>query len=283
MAAKTPKDNSERNEEEYAALLAIFKRFIEANGDEDSQLAILEELIALRAEQAIQYACDGFGMTREEAIALLTSTEIQSELNQAKQRILAAAFENLVDFAVAEEYQMVSDLPESEDDEDEEELNEGEMEEYLSIFRTYNHRYAKTENSDVEYAMMVAAGLVAVKGTTILTYMTQGDERVRPWHRTYEGYSAPKSSFPQWLVPPIEHMCRCFLIEDYVMEADGVMAYKKPNEPEMPDWFNRTFKESVAFGGRIFSDEHPYFQIAPEHNVQLQLIAKRIKDIYFNG
>ena len=48
----------------------------------------------------------------------------------------------------------------------------------------------------------------------------------------------------------------------------------------MPDWFNRTFKESVALGGRIFSDEHPYFQVDERHVGRLNAIAKRIKAKY---
>ena len=53
--------------------------------------------------------------------------------------------------------------------------------------------------------------------------------------------------------------------------------------PTMPDWFNRTFKESVALGGRIFSDEHPYFQVEEQFDERLHEIAQRIKDKYFNS
>ena len=189
-----------------------------------------------------------------------------------------AAFDNLIDFAVSEEYQMFIDVAESLDEDDD--SGEDEDEEILQIFKTYNHRYSKIENSDIEYAMLVAASLVSVKKNTVLTFMTQGDERVRPWHRQYEGYSAPKSSFPHWLVPPIEHMCRCYLVEDDVY--DLVKADTTSRELQMPDWFNPTFKESVAFGGRIFSDEHPYFQINPQHLEALHEIANNIKDQYFN-
>ena len=273
-----PKDNEERNEEEYMALLAIFKRFISHRDDEGAKLAILEELMAKRADYAVRYACDGFGISYEEALELLKSTDELSELDTERRKILLAAFDNLVDFSVAEEYQMMMDLPEEDEDEDEDE------DEFVAVFVEYNHRYAKVENSDIEYAMMVAASLITVKNTTILTYMTQGDERVRPWNRQYEGVTAPKSSFPAWLIPPIEHMCRCYLIEDDVMDSLQVQAAKKsPAGLKMPDWFNPTFKESVALGGRIFSDEHPYFQVDPEHNATLQLISKRIKNVYFNG
>ena len=52
----------------------------------------------------------------------------------------------------------------------------------------------------------------------------------------------------------------------------------------MPDWFNPVFKESVALGGRIFSEEHSYFQIQPEHIDTLSDISLRIKSKYkLNG
>ena len=132
---------------------------------------------------------------------------------------------------------------------------------------------------DIEYAMIVAVFLSSLKDDTILTYMTMGDERVRPWHLQYEGYSAPRSQFPSWLIPPIEHQCRCFLVEDTksTLVAD-IQAAKKP---QMPDWFDRTFKESVANGGRIFSDEHSYFQIDKKHVKRLGEISDRIKANYF--
>ena len=53
--------------------------------------------------------------------------------------------------------------------------------------------------------------------------------------------------------------------------------------PEMPEWFNRTFKESVANGGRIFSDEHPYFQVDTQHYDKLSEIASNIKKKYLSN
>lgn len=273
-----PEDDKERDEKEYLALLAIFEHFVGSDADEDGRLEAVEELMALRASHIIGHALDGFNITLEDALELLRNKDGLSELDAARRDIVVAAVENLIDFAVAEEYQMLSELPEL-DEEEEEEEHEGLTEDDVyAIFDRYNKRYAYVENKDAEYAMIIAAGLVAVKPTTILTYMTQGDERVRPWHLQYEGVSAPKASFPAWLIPPIEHMCRCFLIEDTV--TNSVQAANK-KKLEMPDWFNPTFKESVALGGRIFSDEHPYFQIAPEYNKALQSIAQRIKDKIF--
>lgn len=273
-----PESDEGRDKEELLALQAIFQRLLEAIKADEGQWEVLEELMDLRAQQLIGRALQGFGMSLEEALELLQSSEEGlGRVDKEKRIAIHAAIDNLVDFAVVEEYQMVDDL-----NFDEENSTESDEEEALKVFKTYNQRYAKVENEDVEYAMIVAAGLVTVRSTTILTYMTQGDERVRPWHRTYEGHSAPKSSFPHWLIPPIEHQCRCFLIEDDVYNQLNVQA-AQGGKLKMPDWFNPTFKESVAFGGRIFSDEHPYFQVDEAHVEKLSEISARIKTRYFDA
>lgn len=238
--------------------------------------------MALRADFAIHHAIKGFGMDWDEALDLIaTERGSLTAEEQARRDIIVAAIDNLVDFAVAEEYQMAEDAIE------EERMNEDRedaREQQILLCQKYNETWAATENMDIEYAMMVADMLVVIPADTSLMYMTQGDERVRPWHLQYEGFTAPKSRFPVWLIPPIEHQCRCYLIE--VDDAENKLAGvqdKVAKVPEMPDWFNRTFKESVAMGGRIFSDEHPYFQIADKDIDMLHEIAKRIKDKYLNA
>lgn len=249
---------------------------------------IMEELMAMRSEFLVHHAFDGFGMDWSDALELLRKEENLTDEEAAKRNVIVAAVDNLVDFAVAEEYQMAQHLPDFEDL-DLDEIDEYDIEDeeedddnpFIGIFLRYNKTYARTENSDVEYAMLIAAGLAAVKEMTTLTYMTQGDERVRPWHLQYEGYTAPKYRFPAWLIPPIEHQCRCYLVEDSVEIIPGEVQDAVQQVPQMPFWFNRTFKESVALGGRIFSDEHPYFQINGADDERLQEIASRIKAKYY--
>ena len=235
-----------------------------------------------RADIAIKHACKGFDMTYEDAIELLRKAEGLTDAEKAQRNILIAAVDNLVDFSVAEEYQMTEELPDIEELELEEELDDDMLDILLGICHKYNNIYAWTENLDIEYAMIMAEFLSAIKNDTVLTYMTMGDERVRPWHLQYEGYSAPKSRFPAWLIPPIEHGCRCFLIEDPIHGSLSDIQNAAVQTPEMPDWFNRTFKESVALGGRIFSDEHPYFQIDEQHIDKLSEISNRIKTKYLD-
>ena len=279
LAHKLPVQDEERHHEEFLALIAIFEKLLYSIPNDMESWEVMEELMALRADFAIHHALNGFGLEYDTALDLLrTAEDGLTAAEKAKRNVIVAAVDNLVDFAVAEEYQMALELPEFEA-----ELEEDDLEEVMAIFAKYNDRYALIENQDAEYAMIIAAQLLAVSNSTVLTYMTQGDERVRPWHLQYEGYSAPKSSFPAWLIPPIEHACRCYLVEDSVIGKLQDVQGAVIRVPDMPEWFNPTFKESVALGGRIFSDEHPYFQVQGEHKEILQSIADRIKSKYLNG
>jgi hypothetical protein len=279
MAKKPPSPDEEERKEEYLALFGVFQRLLEAIDNDFEQLEVLEELMNLRAEFAVKHAIKGFGMDYSKALELVRDYDGElSDEEKEKRTILVAAIDNLVDFAVAEEYQMAVELPDYDYlDEDDLEILEEEMED---ICHKYNYVYANVENSDIEYAMFIAAGLLAVSSQTVLTYMTQGDERVRPWHLQYEGFSAPKASFPQWLVPPIEYQCRCFLIEESAMGMVSGVSAKTSKKPEMPEWFNPVFKESVAFGGKIFSEEHRYFTFDELHKDKLIQITSRIKKRY---
>jgi hypothetical protein len=287
-AQKLPENNEEREKEEYLAILAVFERFIESMDNDLSSQEILEELMELRADFAIHHAIRGFGMEYDEALELIRMAEDGlTESEKAKRNIIVAAIDNLVDFAVAEEYQMTQELSEFDIDEfTGYDVAEGEEEDIydtlVKICKKYNFQYANVENMDIEYAMIIAAQLLPVSSGSILMYMTQGDERVRPWHLQYEGFSALKSNFPAWLIPPIEHRCRCYLIEDTISSLAAVQN-AAVRVPSIPDWFNPTFKESVALGGRIFSDEHPYFDMQDEYAGTLREVAERIKQRYWNG
>lgn len=276
-ASRLPEDE-ERDRKDYEALLVIFEKFFDTVDPELSREEVFEELADARFQILLNRAVDGFGMDWEEALNLIANYDGNlSAEDQIRRRILLAAFDNLADFAVAEEYQMLSEIAELEEDEEDE---------IIPIFSKYNKRYASVENSDVKYAMIVAAALAFMNDNTSLMYMTMGDERVRPWHLQFEGFTAPKHSFPAWLIPPIEHQCRCYLVEtleEIRSEIKDAQSSIAAIAPEMPIWFNRTFKESVAFGGRIFSDEHPYFDILEEDMELLADITTRIKQKYLNG
>lgn len=263
-------------------MLALFDNLIKSIQVGEEYWDSLEDLVKERADFAVRHAFEGFDISYDDALKLLQEAEGLTDEEQAKRDILVAAVDNLVDFSAAEECQMLDEVLDYEDEI--EELGEDAegyeelMEALAGICHKYNNQYMRVENMDIEYAMIVATYLQSLKDDTVLTYMTMGDERVRPWHLQYEGYEAPRSQFPSWLIPPIEHQCRCYLVED--SRASVISGIQAQKAPEMPDWFDRTFKESVANGGRIFSDEHPYFQIEGRYYDRLKAISNRIKTIY---
>lgn len=232
---------------------------------------LLEEMMSLRADFAFHHAVKGFGMDFEKALELLRNhNEGLSKLEREQRDILVAALDNLVDFAVAEEFQMSDNLPEDIDSDD-----------CDAVFERYNLTYSTIENDDIEYAMGVAAGWLSYRDNSVLTYMTQGDERVRPWHLALEGISYRKSDFPAWLIPPIEHGCRCFLVEediDVLGESSRLAQVEGAAILQKPDFINPVFEDSVCKGGRIFGPTHSYFTVPKKYKKRLRAISQRIKD-----
>lgn len=260
---------------EYNAILSIFKKFLEKYQNETDRWELLQAIIDMRIEFMVNHALQGFNLSLEDAMDLVRSKNYGlTSQDKESRKILLAALDNIIDFAVAEEFQMaykVSKIYDSEDEENEENCED--------ICYLYNHIYANVENDDVNYAMGIAAGWVKYNESTILTYMTQGDERVRPWHIALEGTSYPKSSFPAWLIPPIDYGCRCFLIE----EGDDVLNHKdlaniESKIVDKPDFINPIFSDSVCKGGKIFGAQHPYFQIPKGYKRKLKSISKSIKE-----
>lgn len=123
----------------------------------------LEALMEARADIAIQRACVGFGIDFEEALRLIRNADGLNNEQAVQRNIILAAVDNIADFAVAEEYQMADDmaeLMEMLDDEGEDEMDEeGWFDFYFPIFSKFHDRYMRTENVDIEYAMIIAAYL----------------------------------------------------------------------------------------------------------------------------
>lgn len=173
--------------------------------------------------------------------------DFTTDRERRERDILVAGIENMIDFAAAEEYAMLCELPAN--------LEEKEHPQYEHIFERYNGPTARQENLDVRYAAAMAAWWIGISEQSVLMFMTQGDERVRPWHASLEGVSYPKREFPAELIPPLEHGCRCYLTTAGFGAVSGMV-----REPLSEAHINPTFRESLCRGGRIFSAEHPYFR-----------------------
>jgi hypothetical protein len=253
----------ERTEREYGVILTAFLRLLDRWDNGAESLEVITDIITHRSAFLVERVLDGMRLDFDEALSLLRNhNDFTTAADRQRRDILVAAIENLVDFAAAEEYSMLLELPE--------ELDESCFGDYERICERYNLVWATQENGDVLHAAKMAAWWITLAPETVLTYMTQGDEKVRPWHGELEGLGYPKSSFPAELIPPIEYNCRYYL----VAEGYGAVVGAFPKEVSAPK-AHPVFRESLCTGGRVFSGEHPYFSrpLPPK----LQKVVRDIK------
>lgn len=243
---KPPVPDAGRDEAEYAVLYAAFRRLVEHWADSAERPSALEELVALRAGSLVERVLSGLGLDLERALEILARRDdFPSQQERERRDILVAGLENMIDFAAAEEWSMCRELPE--------ELHEEEYELCDGIFDRYNGRRAAQENLDVQFAASMAAWWITLSPELMLTFTTQGDERVRPGHAALEGVSYPKHEFPAELIPPIEYGCRCYLTPTGAAAVAGAAVVDTTE-------IDPVFGESLCRGGRIFSAAHPYFR-----------------------
>lgn len=254
-------------DKQYEILLAIFRELLARVADGHMELEDLRDIVERRVSFSFGYCCDAFNLDIEEALQIVKeeNDRLLNPFERDRRKCLVAALENLIDFAVASQTQLYMDLEDNEDDEEEE------------IFETYNKRFAEVENSDINFMAGIAATFIAFPEQATLMYMTQGDERVRDSHRALEGLTFPKASFPEWLIPPIDWRCRCYLVESYTPANYGEF---DDLEEKVGKAVNPVFKESLAKGGRIFSDEHPYFAIDAKLKDSVLAMSQDIKNQY---
>lgn len=294
MAARIPKiyndlsdEDKDDSQAEYEELLPLFINLIKSLRDPDNKKQALLDLARLRAQLAISHAFEGFDIEQDEAIKLINQTEDLSELDEEKKKRLIAAINNLIEFSVCEEYQLMTNiyktLPDFDFDSDEFDTDDEEVMEPLEeLNKKYNLIYAGVENMDIEYAMMIALAWVSSGKEATLTYMTQNDDRVRPWHFALQGFSAKKDDFPSWMIPPIEWGCRCFLVDsngDSVINQLDLHVFAKA--PKKPKQIDDVFSESVAKCGRIFGKSHSYFKVGNKDKDALKEMVELIKQDYY--
>ena len=294
MAARIPKiyndfsdEDKDDSQAEYEELLPLFINLVKSLRDPDNKKQALLDLARLRAQLAISHAFEGFDIEQDEAIRLINQTGDLSELDEEKKKRLIAAINNLIEFSVCEEYQLMTNiyktLPDFDFDSDEFDAdNEEAMEPLEELNKKYNLIYAGVENMDIEYAMMIALAWISSGKEATLTYMTQNDDRVRPWHFALQGFSAKKDDFPSWMIPPIEWGCRCFLVDsngDSVINQLDLHVFAKA--PKKPKQIDDVFSESVAKCGRIFSKSHSYFKVGDKDKDALKEMVELIKQDYY--
>lgn len=272
-----------QHESEYKALLALFIAMLKSLNDSTREEA-LYALAELRAELAINHAFKGMNLDVDEALMLLKNMDddnLTQHDKDVRDRVIAAV-NNLIDFAVCEEYQLYQEVLEEYGD-SEIDFNSEEYEELEALCEKYNDTYAAIENSDIEYAMGIAARWISIGSRDYVVYWTQNDAKVRPWHMELQGYAAPRDEFPSWMIPPIEWHCRCFLeVLDVKAQNNDIKRVKgSASKIQKPKELSDVFSESVATCGRIFGPSHPYFQVQEKDKEMLQEFVSRIKEHYY--
>ena len=286
LKAEMSDEEKERHEKDYKALLALFIALLKKLDDEVSREEALEELSALRAQIAMRHLFEGMKIDNDKALQLLKNIDDNSLTKhdiEMRDRLVAAV-ENLSEFSTAEEYQLMKKAVRLQESGYGIDFNDEEiMEEYYDLCEKYNSTYASVENQDITFAASIALWWIGMAENTWLTYMTQNDDRVRPWHFALQGFTERKIDFPEWMIPPIEWGCRCFL------ESNGGWVYAKENDmkkvhakvPEKPKEIDGVFEESLAKCGRIFGKKHPYFKVDKADVDMLKRIARNIKKKYY--
>lgn len=254
--------------EEYPFILAAFRRLVDSLEDSAESWHIMEEIIMLRTASLYSRVLEGLNMDFDRALKLLRNHNDFTTLQDKEERdILVAAIDNLVEFAAAEEYAMMDDILKYSEDEG--------FEDYEGICERYNLTYAETENEQVLYAAWVAGWWINQSSDALITYMTQGDERIRESHQGLEGLTFTKSNFPSDLIPPIDWRCRCYLLSG--SNEASASAFLK-TDADYRKKVNPVFAESLAMKGGIFSESHPYFTSAYRKNRKVQTIIRKLKN-----
>lgn len=292
--AETSDDEQAQHKKEFEELTALFVNFlknIHSDSREEAEYALME----LRADLLINHAYDGFQIDEDEALQLLRNIDDNSLTKEDKEKRdrLVAAVENLIMFAVCEEYHVAekaTDLYDTRLEEDGDydiDFNDpDDIDDYNDINALYNNAYALVENGDVAYAMGIARMWLGFGSDELLTYWTMNDAKVRPWHMALQGYTAKRDEFPAWMIPPIEYNCRCFLISsdsaDEVWNKGEKLKHVMGKAPRKPKQLkDSVYSESIAKCGKIFGDKHPYFTINGRDKEFLDSCVKRIKAKYY--
>jgi len=271
------------HDSDYQSLVALFIQLLKSlrNENKDEALYALSEL---RTEIAFKHVVKGLGIEVDNAIQLLKNSEDENLTQQEKDLIdrLTAAILNLIDFSVCEEYQLYDEVLDMVGDTDID-FNFDEYDELLAVCKKYNDQYSAIENSDIEYAGIVAAMWMKMSATDYAVYWTQNDTKVRPWHMALQGYAAPRDEFPSWMIPPIEYNCRCFLEILEVPRADAKLSQIKGSAKDLvkPKQLNSVYSESLAKCGRIFGSTHSYFSVKEEDTGMLMGFVSRLREKYY--
>lgn len=132
--------------------------------------------------------------------------------------------------------------------------------EAAKINEAYNGRWLKTEYDQAVTSARAARKWQDIERTKTLypnlEYRSVVDDRTRQLHKNWHGIILPVDH-PFWNThyPPNDYGCRCTVRRtDKPIDEKG---YNTGDMPNLPPQFNQNAGKS----GKVFDDDHPYFQI----------------------
>lgn len=261
------------NKTQYDEILEVFREIIENIDDDTDVWEVIDVLSYMRARYLFSIVADNLFLSYEYAIDIVEENidKHKDDIKDNEALVLVSAIKNLIDFSVSQQYQMMTEMPS--------EMSMDNWDEMEDTFETYNKLYASVENDIVDQSAKVALAWMYFDEESIITYNTQRDERVRDSHALLDGLMYKKKDFPEHLHPPIDWGCRCFLVSSGHPSMQSMLQAKTVGDI----YFNPIFSESLATGGKIFGDEHSYFDISEEHIDKIQSIKKDILKRMING
>lgn len=254
--------------DQYLFILEAFEEALDLiDGEEYDIWAVIGVLADIRARYLFQIVSDDLMMSYEYAIKVVQDNidKGTDEVTDNRALVLLSAMENLIDFATCQQYQMFRNMPS--------EISDDNYEEVEKIFEKFNYLYANVEDNVVDQSAIMAFAWLHFNDNATLQYTTQRDERVRYEHELLDKLTYKKNEFPAELIPPIDYNCRCFLVENGGESGNNTL--------ESASWMamvNPIFRESLAKGGRIFTDNHPYFDVDEDDEENINDIKEKIFD-----
>lgn len=137
----------------------------------------------------------------------------------------------------------------------------------LTILKTYNENYLKTEYySAVSQASAAEQWMQIEKDKShhpMLQYHTVGDQRVRYDHAILNNVVYPVDH-PIWkkIFPPNDWGCRCSTTQEQGNEDSGTTPKQLPKGFKIDDHIPEIFQFNPGMERIIFSPKHPYFDVA---------------------
>lgn len=145
--------------------------------------------------------------------------------------------------------------------------DKGQMQNFATIKKAvadigavFNNNYLRAETQFVTQTAIMADKWETLDAD-FLQFSTVGDNRVRPEHKLFDKFTAPKSD-PIWrrLYTPLDWGCRCNIIPGIARNVSKQYDSEWANKAVSPLVKGTIFDNNAALSGVIFNKTHPYYK-----------------------